>query len=103
MRGLMTDKIQEIAKKHIGRELISTDELRLIPYIQTVMCNKQEINPRLINSEDRAILQLWEEKGFIKQEKVGISVTKEFWDFMCEILFESYVKDAFTSESEMPK
>ncbi len=94
MRGALTDKIQEIAKSRIGRE-ISIRELRLIPYIQYVMVNNQVIEPIKISVEERAILKKWKEEKFIEGGASGLSITKEFWDFMCEILFESYVKDAF--------
>lgn len=94
MRGQLTDKIQEIAKKFLGRE-ITTAELRLIPYTQYVMVNEQKIEPRRCNHEDRAILQLWREAGHIEGGASGLSITKEFWDFMCEILWLSYVVDVY--------
>ena len=91
MRGVLTKEVQEIAKKHIGRE-IDTTELRLIPYIQYIMVNEQKIESIRVNLEDRKILQKWRKKGYIKGGSSELSITKEFWDFMCEILFQSYVK-----------
>ena len=90
-RGMITDKINEIAKNMIGRE-INQRELRLIPYIQYVLVNEQEIRQDKINDEERNFLKKFEEEGFIKIHIDKIKVTKKFWDFMCEILFESYVK-----------
>lgn len=90
-RGCLTDKIQEISKRMIGRE-ISQDELRLIAHIQYVMVNKQKLDPRKISPDDRKVLKKWKTEKHIEGGATGLSVTKEFWDFMCEILFEGYVK-----------
>ncbi len=90
MRGKLTKECQEIAKKHIGREITIT-ELRLIPYIQYIMVNEQKIDPRKINTEEREIFMAWKKDGFAEGGMTGLYVTKKFWDFMCEIIFESYV------------
>ncbi len=90
-RGVLTKKIQEISKQHIGRE-IDTTELRLIPYLQYVMCNEQKLDPRRINQEERVILSMIKDDGHIQGGATGLAVTKEYWDYMCEVLFEAYVK-----------
>ncbi len=89
-RGVFTERVREIAKKMIGRE-ISKKELRLIPYIQYVMVNDQKIKIEHIDSEERIILRKWKEENFIEGGASGLRITKEFWDFMCDILFEAYV------------
>lgn len=89
-RGVLTDKVNEIAKKMIGRE-ITTRELRLLPYIQYVMTNEQKIDIRKINQEEREILSKWRKDGFIEGGASGLAITKEFWNFVCEIVFEAYV------------
>lgn len=90
MRGVLTDKINSIAISMIGRE-IKTTELRLIPYIQYVMVNEQKIDVSKVNQDDRNILKKWKEEGYIEGGASGLAITKDFWDFMCEILFEAYV------------
>lgn len=90
-RGILTKEIQEIAKKHIGRE-IDTTELRLIPYIQYVMVNKQRLDMSKINQEERVVLRKLKDAGFVEGGASGLSITEEFWAFMCEILWQSYVK-----------
>ena len=90
MRGAITDKIQEIAKKHLKRE-ITTTELRLLPYIQFVMMNEQKLDIAKINSEERKVLALWKKKDLIEGGAGGLSICKEFWDFMNEVLWEGYV------------
>jgi len=89
-RGQLSKKIQEIANKRLGRD-ISKTELRLIPYIQYVMVNSQKIEPRHINGEERKTLQTWREAGYIEGGASGLGLTKDFWDFMCEVLWEGYV------------
>lgn len=89
-RGMLTTDVNEIAKLMIGRK-ISERELRLIPYIQYVMCNDRKLKIELINQEDRKILEKWKNEGHIQGGASGLAVTKQFWDFMCEILFLAYV------------
>lgn len=89
-RGVLTDKIQKIAKEHLGRE-IGIRELRLIPYIQYVMVNDQKIEPRKVNAEERTILSTLRKEGHIEGGMTGLAITKEYWDFMCEVLFYSYI------------
>ena len=91
MRGMLTKEINKIAVKMIGRK-INQKELRLIPYIQYIMMNNQKLEINKINSEERDILKKWKEENFIEGGASGLSITKDFWNFMCEILFESYVK-----------
>jgi len=93
VRGQLTENINKIAKKHIGRE-ITQEELRLIPYIQYIMVNEQKIDPRRINADDRVIIEKWKQKGYMDGTKPRLTITKEFWNFMCDILFESYVLNA---------
>ncbi len=91
MRGALTPKIQELSKAFFKRKM-TTIELRLIPYVQYVMLNEQKLDPQKINSEERTIFMQWKKDGHCKGGITGLSVTKEFWDFMCEVLFEAYVK-----------
>jgi hypothetical protein len=89
-RGCLTEKIQGIAKEKLGRE-ITTTELRLMVYTQYVMLNEQRIDPRKINQEERELLSLWRKEEHIDGGASGLSITKDFWDTICEILWEGYV------------
>ena len=91
-RGVLTEEVNKIAEDMIHRKITQV-ELRLMPYIQYVMLNEQIIEPIRINSEERKILQKWKDEGFIKGGATGLSITKEFYGFICEILFEAYVKN----------
>lgn len=89
-RGMMTDEIQSLCKEKIGRE-ISIRELRLMPYIQYTMMNGQRLEINKINQEEREILSKWKEKGWIEGGASGLSITKEFWDFLNEVMWLGYV------------
>ncbi len=90
-RGMLTEEVNKIAEDMIHRK-ITQIELRLIPYIQYVMVNEQKLDPNRINGDERKILQKWREEGYIEGGASGLSITKEFWKFMSEILFEAYVR-----------
>lgn len=89
-RGMLTTDVNEIAKLMIGRT-ITQKELRLIPYIQYVMCNDRKLKIELIRDGERKILRKWKNEGHIKGGASGLAITKQFWDFMCEVLFLAYV------------
>jgi len=89
-RGQLNEKVQEVARKFLGISLTLT-ELRLIPYLQYVMINEQKLDPRKINSDERTILAKWKARGFLEGGASGMTITEDFWNFMCEILLYGYV------------
>ena len=96
-RGEMTQEVQEAAIKHLKLEVhkdaFSTTELRLIPYVQYVLMNERVIVSNRVNQEEIDIIEKWKKKGWIMEgENEKISVTKEFWDAMSEILWIAYAK-----------
>lgn len=90
MRGAMTVKIKEVSKKFLGVE-ITQSELRLMPYIQFTMMNNQKIDPNRISEEERRILSKWRLAGWIEGGASEMSITKDFWDALNEILWFGYV------------
>jgi hypothetical protein len=89
-RGMLTTDIVEVAKLMIGRP-ITQKELRLIVYVQYVMCNDRKIKPQCVNQEEREILAQWKKEGHIEGGACGLAVTKQWWDFMCEVIWLGYV------------
>ena len=89
-RGQLTKRVAEKAKELLGRD-IDTTELRLMPYLQYQMMNKQRIDPAMCSGNDRKILSKWREAGHIDGGASGLGITKEFWDIINEILFLAYV------------
>jgi len=88
-RGQLTDKIKVKSKELLGYEM-DVAELRLMPYIMYVMVNTQKIDPNVCNRRDRDILQKWKEANYIEGGASGFSITKEFWNILCEIVFMGY-------------
>lgn len=90
-RGQLTQVVSDCARRVLGIEDIGITELRLMPYIQYQMMNEQRLDPRKINEDERKILSVWREKGWIEGGASGLNITKEFWDGINEILWLSYV------------
>lgn len=90
MRGALTPVISDKAREVMERE-ITIHELRLMPYIQYVMMNEQEIDIRKLNEDDRQVLSQWREEGHVEGGASGLAITKQFWDAMNEILWLAYV------------
>ncbi len=94
MRGQLTEQIQELARAYLARE-ISTDELRLYAYLDYVMKNEQLIKPIHINADDRKVLAVLRSEGQIEGGASGLSMTKEFYDYINQVLWLGYVVDAY--------
>ena len=67
-------------------------ELRLIPYIHYVMVNKQRLDINKISQDERDVLRKWKDAELIEGGASGLAITEEFWNFMSDIMFQSYVK-----------
>jgi len=89
-RGCLTNRIKEKSKKLFHYE-ITEQELRLMVHIQYVMCNDQKIDPNKISSDERKILSEWRDREYIEGGVSGLSITKDFWDAICELIFLGYV------------
>lgn len=89
-RGQLTDRIKTKSKELMGYE-INVTELRLMPYIVHVMMNSQKIEPIKINQEEREILAKWKEKSWIEGGASGLTISREFWDILTEIVLLGYV------------
>lgn len=94
MRGVLTDDIQKLATEFLGRE-ITTAELRLYPYLDHTMKNNQRLDPRHMNVEDGDILSVLRREKHIEGGISGLAITKEFYDYMNQVLWLGYVVDAY--------
>lgn len=94
-RGTFTPKVHELSEKLLGRQMTIT-ELRLLPYLDN--CIKdfnilKDTHFRSKVSDDEIEFIHWlEEQGHVLWQADKIMVTKEFYDFMKEVLWESYVE-----------
>ncbi len=89
-RGILTKRIQKKAKKFLGREITVT-ELRLYPYLHYTMMNEQYIKKHQVNCKDYEILSVLRKEGYIKDGTKGLAITRDFWDYINDVLWYSYV------------
>lgn len=89
-RGQLTQRVIDKSKELLDYE-ISVRELRLMPYLQNTMMDSQKINFAQLNGEEIAIIRKWSENGFVGIEDYKLSMTKEFWDIINQILYLAYV------------
>ena len=91
-RGMLTQEIRQLAMELLGKD-ISTTELRLMPYVQSVMVNEQRLDPNRINTEERTILSDWRNRGWIDGGCTQLFVSKFFWDAISDIIYMRYVNN----------
>lgn len=89
-KGQLNEKIQELAKAFLGRE-ITTTELRLYPYLDFVMKNSQKIDQQKLNEADAEILQDLQLHNHIGIDWTKLTMTKKFYDYMNQVLWYGYV------------
>jgi hypothetical protein len=89
-RGRLTDRIKAKSKEIFNYEITQT-ELRLMVYIQYVMTNEQRVDICKVSQEERELLSEWRKKGFIEGGASTMTITKRFWDGICELIFLGYV------------
>lgn len=89
-RGQLTDRIKAKSKKLLGYE-ITTEELRLMPYLQYVMVNNQTLDIRKISNSELESIQKWETQGLITTNFPVLSITKKFWDIINHLIFLGYI------------
>jgi len=93
-RGVLNEKIQELAKEFLKRE-ITVLELRMYPYLDHVMKNNQKLDPNKINTAERKLLAQLRSEGHIEGGMTGLAMTKEFYDYINQVLWYGYVVDAY--------
>ncbi len=91
MRGQVTEPVAKKAYELLGIQNISTNELRLMPYIQYTMVNSQKLDISRINQEDRDILSRWRKKEWLRGGASEMEISKKFWNSISEIIFLAYV------------
>lgn len=99
-RGRLTETIQQKSKSFLGRE-ITTKELRLYPYLDYCWKNGGKIDPKKTDLDETLIIANLDDAGLIRLEGYcEINPTREFYNFVQDILAESYVMFAEGSENE---
>lgn len=103
-RGCIEDETQaEKYSDFLGHPLTKT-ELRLIPYVQYCAVNQQAIDPMRVDADEISLLKDWAINGWYRGFPLSTEamdekcvVSKEFWNFMCDALFDFYVVEFETS------
>lgn len=92
LRGCLTEELAEKYKPHMGTGYrMTTIELRLIPYLQYLAVNREPVDRRKISADEFAALAVWGQRGWIDFNiDEPVAVTKEFWSFMCGVLWDAY-------------
>jgi len=98
-RGVLTDELQKLAQDFLGRQ-ITTTELRLYPYLDYVMKNNQRLDPQKCNDDDRRVLATLRQEGHISGGASGLSMTKEFYDYINQVLWYGYVVGAYNEVAD---
>lgn len=92
MRGIITKEIKEKAKIFLNRE-VTQKELRLYPYIDYSIKNAcQGWSYGKMDSEERSILNKLYDENHLVYSPEKIMISREFYDFMQDILAVSYVE-----------
>jgi hypothetical protein len=89
-RGMLTEKVKRLSLSLLGYEM-SQIELRLLPYLQFTLMNDQKLDQNKINQQEREILSRYRAAGLVTGGASLMTVTKEFWNIINEILFVAYV------------
>lgn len=88
--------IKKDFEKFLGRDP-SLLEIRLFPYLVYSLMD-QIIEREKITSKERELLTNYEKQGFIKKRGTDIGCTKEFWDFLTDIVYKTYVQEVEDDE-----
>lgn len=88
---MLTQRIKDKSVELLGYEM-SQIELRLMPHIHYVMCNKQRFDYRHLNDDDLDVVEHWMDKGFLTESKDGrLTITKDFYQALNEFLWLGYI------------
>lgn len=83
---------QDIADKFF-KEHVDTEQIRLLVFIDYCLKNGGSINPSRITISEDNIIRHWCFCGYLEYiDDTHLKCTsKEFYDIMCEILWDAYV------------
>lgn len=95
-RGFLDESRAKKYEAFLGHEL-TREELRLVPYLQYCAVNHQQTDRARMSAEERKIMREWKERGFLEIYPCVIP-TREFWEFMCDALFDFYTHELVVEE-----
>lgn len=89
-RGQLTKQIEELSEKLLGYSITQT-ELRLMPYFQYLATNNKDVSPSSISPRERKVISEWRKKGWVADVSTDLTLSKEFWDAINQLLWLAYV------------
>lgn len=89
-RGILNDVVKEKSLAFLGKE-ITKEEVRLYHYLDYVWKNDSCIRLDKVDAEEISILTLRGAQGHLKIHGSYVYPTREFYDFVQDILAEAYV------------
>lgn len=90
MKFIVNDKIKELYYEFFGREMTPGD-LRLLLLIHQTILSKTMMSADFLSDDDYIKMKRYFIKGYVFKVEDRLLCTKEFYDFMNEIVWESYV------------
>ncbi|HIY83871.1 hypothetical protein [Rubneribacter sp.] len=92
LRGCLTDELAEKYRMRLGTGYPMTrTELRLIPYLHYLVVNRKRIEMEKIDHNEYAAMSVWICRGWLLDYPgKPVAVSKEFWDTMCDVLWDAY-------------
>lgn len=90
-RGMMDAAKAMKYEGFLGHPLTQA-EMRLVPYVQYCAVNQQSIDRRRVDADEVALLKDWtlNEWCVCYPFNVPVAPTREFWQFMCDVLWDFY-------------
>lgn len=78
-------------QKMLGRDA-NKNEIRFFPRLMHWL-TEQYVDEDTLNGYEVDLLQDYQDKGLLVKQDIDIGCTKEFWDFVNEIVYDRYVCD----------
>ena len=103
-RGALNEDAQKLSNEFFGREL-SLIELRLFPYIDYCLKNCGRYDPLKMNKQEIRILHKYK-KMYPQHFDFGmreIWISKEFYNFIQEVLWVTYVNNKLEKQPNLNK
>lgn len=89
-RGCLDEQLAEKYEAILGHPM-TVRELRLIPYLQYLVVNRQPWSIGKMRQSEVEICNEWQRRGWLlASSSAPLRVSREFWDFMNDVLWDSY-------------
>jgi hypothetical protein len=91
-RGTLSQEIKDLSQRFLRRE-IDQEELRLYPYLDYCLKNFNRYEQQKLSFEENKIMMQLCMEGHMKVTDKTVEVTKEFFTYLQEVLWLSYIEN----------